>query len=200
MVDEVMDKMNVKIVIVPLTRCYVFDFIEDWRRMVYDVLARIFTDVEVDVWPEILKIPLSCFDWTRKQYIGPCILKHLYVSFTDMIRTGVFLIGIGYIDAYDNGLNFVFGEASPANRVAFVSTQRLDPAFYNIGRVESGRYDLYVERVSKEIIHELGHLFGLNHCSSPDCVMSFSNSVYDVDRKSMYFCSQCSKRILENIG
>jgi archaemetzincin len=43
-------------------------------------------------------------------------------------------------------------------------------------------------------VHELGHVFGLEHCPDPECVMHFSNSLLDTDRKSTSFCSQCRAR------
>ena len=189
--------MRSRVLIVPLTRCFVFDFIEDWRRNVYGVLSSISPYINVEVWPEILKLPMSCFDWSRRQYVGPCILDYLAEIFRDLRDSGVFVIGVGYIDAYDEGLNFVFGEASPSRGVAFVSAQRLDPIFYSTSEYAGKRYDLYVERVSKEILHELGHLLGLGHCSNPKCVMSFSNSVFEVDYKTMYYCERCSTKIAE---
>jgi predicted Zn-dependent protease len=39
---------------------------------------------------------------------------------------------------------------------------------------------------------ELGHAFGLAHCSSTRCVMHFSNSLHDTDFKKRDFCDSCS--------
>lgn len=79
------------------------------------------------------------------------------------------------------GLNFVFGQADPANSIAVVSVFRL------LGQNLK-------QRMIKEAVHELGHLFFLSHCRKP-CVMSFSNSVFDVDEKSPDFCEACEKKL-----
>jgi archaemetzincin len=50
--------------------------------------------------------------------------------------------------------------------------------------------------VEKETLHELGHILGLEHCPNPRCVMSFSNSIYDVDRKEARFCEMCKKKLV----
>ncbi len=92
-------------------------------------------------------------------------------------------------DLYIPGLNYVFGYAPGG--VGVVSTRRLDPRFYG------GSYDrrLFLERVVKEAVHEVGHLKGLSHCPNPYCVMHFSNNILDTDRKSYILCGDCRKRL-----
>jgi predicted Zn-dependent protease len=52
---------------------------------------------------------------------------------------------------------------------------------------------LLEERTIKEAVHELGHVFLLRHCPTPECVMHFSNSLQDTDYKSKEFCPECRK-------
>lgn len=94
---------------------------------------------------------------------------------------------IADVDLYAEGLNFVFGEAEIEGSLAIISLVRLRESFY--GRSE--KRDLFESRVKKEAVHELGHVFGLKHCSSPQCVMFFSNSLSDTDRKGWAFCPRC---------
>ncbi len=54
---------------------------------------------------------------------------------------------------------------------------------------------LFKERALKEAIHELGHLLGLGHCPNPACVMFFSNSLGDTDRKGPGLCPECRRRL-----
>jgi archaemetzincin len=88
-------------------------------------------------------------------------------------------------DGYVEGLNFVFGIALPKEAVALVFNKRL--------LSEDG--NLYKLRLLKEVLHETGHLLGLPHCTDPSCVMSFSNSVLDVDRKKAEFCGRCKNKL-----
>ena len=66
-------------------------------------------------------------------------------------------------------------------------TYRLSNERYGI-KMDGG---LVLERFKKEVIHELGHTFGLIHCHIPSCVMRSSTYVEDIDQKSMHLCLSC---------
>mgnify|MGYP000041110367 CR=1 FL=1 len=128
------------------------------------------------------------YNFFRQQYIGPGVIKFLSRNYSGRV------LGIMDEDLYSDELNFIFGQAEFEGRVAIVSIYRLDPKFYR--KEEPGKL---VERAVKECLHELGHLFGLEHCSNQKCVMSFSNTVWDVDRKSKEFCERCRQKLLAKI-
>uniref|UniRef100_A0A7C4BBX1 Archemetzincin n=1 Tax=Ignisphaera aggregans TaxID=334771 RepID=A0A7C4BBX1_9CREN len=89
-------------------------------------------------------------------------------------------------DAYVMGLNFVFGLAIPWLKTAAVFLARL---------AMGGTKMTLLNRVEKEVLHELGHLLGLEHCKTPRCVMNFSNSLKDVDVKTSKFCEKCCAKL-----
>lgn len=97
------------------------------------------------------------------------------------------ILGVTGADLTAPGLNFVFGLADPRGRTAVISLARLYPEFY--GQPRDPRR--FKARAVKEAVHELGHLLGLGHCPDPACVMSFSNSLSDTDRKGPGFCDHC---------
>ncbi|WP_054853493.1 archaemetzincin family Zn-dependent metalloprotease [Vulcanisaeta distributa] len=88
----------------------------------------------------------------------------------------------GYVEG---GLNFVFGVAKIGGALALVFTKRL----------RGGEQSLYHLRILKEVLHELGHSFGLDHCTDPKCVMYFSNTIEDTDRKGPGYCQRCMARL-----
>jgi len=131
--------------------------------------------------------PSHAFDSRRKQYSASDILKE--ISSKRSSGTGK-IIGITDVDLYVSGLNFVFGQAHLRGQAAIISLARLRPSFYR--EEEDSR--LLFSRTVKEAVHELGHTYGLTHCSDRGCVMSFSNSIRDVDLKGENFCESCKRR------
>lgn len=76
-----------------------------------------------------------------------------------------------------------FGYADMDRLVAIVSVYRLQRG--------ASKFVLK-ERLVKESLHELGHIYGLEHCSRSSCPMSVSTSVIEIDAKSKEFCSRCT--------
>jgi archaemetzincin len=102
------------------------------------------------------------------------------------------VVGVADVDLYVPRLNFVFGEADIGSATAIVSLCRLRPEYYGLAPDEA----LFLERATKEIVHELGHTFGLGHCPNTKCVMHFSNSLADTDLKEARFCNECRPMII----
>jgi archaemetzincin len=138
---------------------------------------------------EPVSLPASSFDSARRQYLSTPILKSL-ARFKSSLTQVERVLGIVDVDLYATDLNFVFGEADPKEGVAVISLARLKQEFYGLPPNES----LFQERMLKEAVHELGHTYSLGHCPDPSCVMYFSNSLQDTDKKSAAFCSVCQSR------
>lgn len=117
------------------------------------------------------------YDPIRKQYNAELILDRIAKKYK---TPRIFLLIVPY-NIYVPPLNFVFGVAYPG-KGAIISTYML--------RMNAGE-DLFTSRLEKTIKHELGHVFGLPHCSNP-CVMRFANSLFELDMKSKDFCPSCS--------
>ena len=47
----------------------------------------------------------------------------------------------------------------------------------------------------KELLHELGHTFGLTHCTESKCVMSLATHIGLVDSKEQSYCERCGEHL-----
>jgi archaemetzincin len=131
---------------------------------------------------EPIRLPGEAFDLARRQYRADRLLD--VARRFDHGRVVV----VTDSDLYAGSLNFVFGLAERPGRAAVVS----------LARLHDGADDrLCSERAIKEVVHEIGHTFGLTHCPDPRCVMSFSNSINEVDKKDRYFCPRCAPGLPE---
>jgi archaemetzincin len=133
------------------------------------------------------------YDAVRRQYNGNSLLKIVESQFsTDGVKT----LGLFSIDLFVPILTFIFGQAMLKGRTGIASLFRLANERYGMPPNEN----LLIERFRKEVIHELGHTFGLVHCSNPLCVMRSSTYVEDIDQKSAGLCSRCREEIHQDQG
>ncbi len=139
-----------------------------------------------------LAVPESAYDPHRGQYRSDVILGYLRLLIPKNVEK---LIAITELDLFVPGLNFVFGQAALNGQEAVVSVARLRPEFYG----QTPNTPLFLTRVRKEVIHEMGHLYGLDHCPDRSCVMTFSNSIVDVDAKGEDFCPRCRALLEERL-
>jgi archaemetzincin len=140
--------------------------------------------------------PLTAYDPVRRQFLSTAILEAMlgerHIAAGTRARKAQKadrVLAVIDRDLYVPHLNFVFGTAG--GRGAVISLTRLRQSFYGCAEDEG----LFRTRVLTEAVHELGHTFGLGHCPDPVCVMFFSNSLGDTDRKGPGFCPLCRARL-----
>lgn len=129
--------------------------------------------------------PSAAFDPERGQVDAKGLLSDL--SDRPEVKEADITVGLTDKDVFYGDNNFVFGLAHSSKRRAIISTFRLkrDRVLRPVQK------EVFVERVFKEVLHELGHIFGLHHCSNKSCAMSFSSTIKEVDDKLPRLCESC---------
>lgn len=150
-------------------------------------------EFKVPVKPREGHLDLSeFFDPARKQYDGNKLLKEIDIRFASDSRK---TLGLCNVDLFIPILTFIFGQAFLNGRCGIASSYRLRNERYGLKADEK----ILTGRLRKEVIHELGHTFGLYHCINSLCVMRSSTYVEDIDQKSWSFCAKC-RRELEKVN
>ncbi|MEI7725046.1 MAG: archaemetzincin family Zn-dependent metalloprotease [Bacteroidota bacterium] len=128
------------------------------------------------------------YDPARRQYNGNYLLKHVdALPVPESNKT----LGLFNVDLFIPILTYIFGQAFLGGRSGIASLYRLNNTSY--GMKMDGA--LLLDRFKKEVIHELGHTFGLIHCNNPTCVMRSSTYVEDIDQKDHSLCLKCRNEI-----
>ncbi|HZU07157.1 MAG TPA: archaemetzincin family Zn-dependent metalloprotease [Chloroflexota bacterium] len=150
-------------------------------RALPPAIAARFPGRGVRLLPQGLLPPPEAYVAARRQHQAEPLLARLAALRGDAER----LLGIAALDLFTPGLNFIFGLARPDGAVALIALARLRPEFWG----QPADPQLLCQRAIKEAVHELGHTYGLAHCRDPACVMWFSNTLEETDRKSDAFCA-----------
>lgn len=151
-------------------------------------LPRRFFDLPVVVLKP-MSVPAGAYNPGRSQYRSDHFLLSLRRP-----KGATKVLGIVDQDLYAPGLNFVFGQATLNGIGGVIALSRLRPEFWGEKVDQPG---IFLERTLKEAVHELGHSFGFEHCADHSCVMHFSNTIWDTDRKKDDFCPKCQAVLKE---
>ena len=141
-------------------------------------------------------LPAGGYDAVRRQYRASSLFAACQTE------PGTRVLGVTEADLYDEDRTFVFGYAMIGDRPAVISLARLrkhgtaaregsDPR--KLGPRAERRF---LDRCVKEAVHEIGHTLGLTHDDvHPDCVMHYSRTLRDTDRKGKAYCFSCATQV-----
>jgi len=134
--------------------------------------------------------PLDGYHRIRRQYDASRVLNRIGLFKRMHTINNPFLLVIPD-DIYSESSDFVFGLARASIGAAVVSTARLENEYYGLDDNTS----LTIERIAKEGSHEIGHLLGLTHCTTPECIMFQPGTRDELDRKQKWFCPTCRSQL-----
>jgi len=168
--------MNIEIISFGQIESMVLDYLKDNLTEIFKATVLI---------GKTYALPEYAYNKKRRQYLASLILNSLSPSKDKNHK----ILAIIDKDLYVPDLNFIFGLADFSKGISIISTLRLKETFYDLCEDRH----LFLKRSLKEAVHEIGHLLNLSHCPEPNCVMHFSNSLLDTDRKDYTFCKSCKK-------
>jgi len=140
-----------------------------------------------------LVVPRSTLNATRGQLFVSTLIAKVQRAHPE---PGTAVLAITDFDLYKTSHRFVFGDADETQAIAVVSVHRLRSDFYG----EATDFNVLFQRTLKECVHELGHTFGLVHCSEPTCAMSLATHIELVDSKAEQYCARCGLRLVERFS
>jgi archaemetzincin len=133
-----------------------------------------------------IPLPSLAFDKDRNQYDAEMILSYLVPKIP---KNAIAYVGFTEKDLFVKGMNFVFGLGSHELRVGVYSLNR-----YSINYSGAPKNPL-LRRSLNVAVHELGHIFNMEHCIYYRCVMNGSNSLQEADKRPMHLCPICLKKV-----
>ena len=157
------------------------------KREASAALRRIY-DAEVSIRPEE-DLPEEAYDTGRDQHRAEVL-----IDLAGEVGGGEKNIALTEADLFYRRRNYVFGLAYLDGNASVVSTYRLQTSSDG-GFSEKNDREIFEDRIRKEVNHEIGHTLGLEHCENNRCVMSFSPTVQEVDRKEELLCGSCQRAI-----
>jgi archaemetzincin len=128
----------------------------------------------------------------KPQLLAPDLLRWLPARLPEDAYA---LMAVTMADLYpDPAWNFVFGQAMLSERVGVQSFARYDPAFFDEPRPTDWRRTL-VRRSAQVLVHEIAHMFGMEHCVHWHCVVAGANHQDEFDHHPLHLCPVCLRKL-----
>lgn len=93
------------------------------------------------------------------------------------------VLGITSKDLTAEGMNFIYGVALPSAKVGVVSFKRY-----------MQKNNIIFKDALSVVVHEIGHLIDLTHCTTYKCVMNGSNNMQDFRSHPLSLCPICTQK------
>lgn len=123
------------------------------------------------------------------------------------------LVGITLEDLFDTKPDlFVAGMAAGGSKVGVFQFYRYNPAYRFSGEFWFKRYpvgtkrnkkadsDLLLARSCKLLVHEICHIYGIDHCKFYDCVMNGSGHLEEDFRQPYHLCPIDLRKLAHRLG
>ena len=126
----------------------------------------------------------------RIQYLASDIIRFLEKKRPNNVFA---LIGVTVEDLFpDFSANFVLGHANFKGGAGVISFGKYADEIGGVMKVSQSRL---FWRLTKVLLHELTHTFGLAHCYDFACLMNSSGSIPEAENQSLFLCPYCIAKL-----
>lgn len=158
----------------------------------YGLPVKIEKDILLDVIPDSARRTHPT--WGGKQILSTYVMDKVLAP--RLPKDAFAMIAFTSSDLWPGeGWNFVFGQASLRDRVGVWSIHRFGDPDKN-----DDQFRDCLRRTVATGVHELGHMFSMEHCIYNECVMCGSNSLPEADCRPLSFCPVCMGKMLWATG
>jgi archaemetzincin len=99
------------------------------------------------------------------------------------------ILVITNLNIVDENHKSIYGTGYQNGNTALIST-------YVMGEYYGYKSKNFNNQLKKTVLHELGHNFGLKHCSNKNCFMMSSHNIdIPIDSKKLTLCNSCKNKI-----
>ena len=162
------------------------ELMKEYLEIFFQLKTKTLTTISNDIVPDTAR---RMFSEGHEQFLAGYLLDSVLKKEKPANR--IALMGLTEVDLFPKPeWNFVFGLASYRDKVGVSSIYRLQD-----GKLTSENFDLCLSRLLKISSHEIGHMFGLHHCITAECVMNGSNGLAETDSSSIRLCSVCQQKL-----
>lgn len=134
----------------------------------------------------------TAYNAERKQYDALKIIEQIDIKPSKEERVFAFTTQ----NIYSGELSFVFSTTNTSKNIGIISTYYLRLKLGKVlgnGKAQVEGYvddELLLNRTMKTLLRNFGRTLGFATSSDKNCVMAFSDTLFDLDKKSMDFCGK----------
>ena len=153
------------------------------RAFFYGCEVTIITDTPIESTKARNRLHLQT---NRVQYLASDIIKYLEKKRPKNVFS---LVGVTVEDLFPDYLaNFVLGHANFKGGSCVISLGKYADEIAGVMRVSQSRL---LWRITKVLLHELTHTFGIAHCYDLACLMNPSGSIPEAECQTLFLCPYC---------
>jgi len=106
---------------------------------------------------------------------------------------GMLIMGITSYDLFQKSFDHVYGLANLQTNSGVISFKRFWEHFSKIKNISV--IDSVIKLGGQTLLHEIGHIFGMNHCVYFNCNMNGSNGIEEALSQSFELCPVCLRKM-----